>query len=106
VLNYWVSIRQKEIAVRVALGASQSEILRWVGKHAGRLTAVASVLGVFGAWGASRWMESLVFGVSARDPWMIVLALLLMAAMVAAACLGPIRRAMHVDPGRGMREEG
>lgn len=104
VLNYWVSIRQKEIAVRVALGASQGEILRWAAKHAGRLAAVAAVAGLFGAWGSSRWMESLVFGVSAKDPWMMALAVVLMAAMVAAACLGPLWRAMHVDPMEKLHE--
>jgi predicted lysophospholipase L1 biosynthesis ABC-type transport system permease subunit len=106
VLNYWVSIRQKEIAVRVALGASQSTILRWVGQHALKLAVVAAVVGLAGAWASSRWMESMVFGISAKDPAMMVIAVLTMAAMVIAACLAPAWRAMHVDPGQRLRGEG
>jgi putative ABC transport system permease protein len=104
VMNYWVSVRQKEIAVRVALGASQPAILRWMGTHALRLTLAAVIIGAGGAWASSRWMQSMVFGVAAQDPGMIVLAALLLSAMVLVACVGPLLRAMHVDPVRNLHE--
>src|SRR5207245_6048196 len=72
VLNYWVSARQREIAIRLAVGAQPSAILRWAGMHATRLAALGIGLGVFGGWGASRWLNSLVFGVSARNPGMMI----------------------------------
>ena len=53
VLNYWVSARQKEIAIRLAVGAPRSAILRWAGLHAGRLAALGIVLGSVGAYAAS-----------------------------------------------------
>jgi putative ABC transport system permease protein len=104
VMNYWVSVRQKEIAVRVALGASQPAIVRWMGTHAFRLTVAAVSIGAAGAWASSRWMESMVFGVAAQDPATIALAAVLLCAMAWAACAGPLLRAMHVDPARYLHQ--
>jgi predicted permease len=72
VLNYWVSARQKEIAIRLAMGAPRSAILRWTGLHAGRLAALGIVLGALGAYAASFWLKSLVFGVTAASPAMML----------------------------------
>jgi putative ABC transport system permease protein len=97
VLNYWVSVRQREIAVRLALGAQRFAILRWAGSHAMRLAVVGIALGAFGAWGASRWLASLVFGVSAQNPGMILAAAVGVMAIAALAASVPLWRATRVD---------
>ena len=104
VLNYWVSARQKEIAIRLAVGAPRSAILRWAGWHATRLAAVGIFLGAFGAWSVSRWLKSLVFGVRADSPLMLILAGAAVVAIAALAATLPVWRAMHTDPVRNLHE--
>ncbi len=102
-LNYWVGMRQKEIAIRLALGAQRPEIVRWLGLHAMRLLLLGVALGVFGGWGASRWLKGMVFGIDAQNPAMMLAAI---AAMIAIAMLAagiPMRRAIRVDPIRNLR---
>src|SRR5262249_41380773 len=67
-LGCWVSVREKEIAIRMALGAKQSSVLRWVGSRAMKLATAGLVIGILGSWAATRWVESLVFGVSPLSP--------------------------------------
>jgi predicted lysophospholipase L1 biosynthesis ABC-type transport system permease subunit len=104
VLNYWVSARQKEIAIRLAVGAPRSAILRWTGLHATRLAAMGIGLGAIGAWGASRWLKSLVFGVSADSPVMMLLAGAAVVAFAAVAASLPVWRAVQTDPVRNLHE--
>jgi len=104
VLNYWVSTRQKEIAIRLAVGASRSAIFRWAGLHALRLATVGIVLGALGAWGASRWLSSLLFGVGAGSPLMMLFAGATVIAIAALAAALPVWRAMHTDPVRNLHE--
>lgn len=104
VLNYWVSARQKEIAIRLAVGAPRAAILRWAGSHAMRLAAIGIALGSLGAWGASRWLKSLVFGVSAESPWMMLLAAATVVAISAIAASLPVWRATQTDPVRNLHE--
>ena len=93
VLNYWVRVRQKEIAVRLALGAQRSAILRWAGTHAMRLAAVGIAFGAFGAWAASRWLKSLVFGISERNPEMLLAAAAAVILIATLAASLPLWRA-------------
>ena len=104
VLNYWVSARQREIAIRLAVGAQPSAILRWAGMHAMRLAALGIGLGVFGGWGASRWLNSLVFGVSARNPGMMILAGAVVIGIAALAASVPLVRATRVDAARNLHD--
>jgi len=97
VLNYWVSVRQREIAVRLALGAQRSAILHWAGSHAMRLAAVGIAMGAFGAWGASQLLATLVFGVSAQIPGMMLAAAAVVMAIAALAASVPLWRATRVD---------
>jgi putative ABC transport system permease protein len=97
VLNHWVGVRRKEIAVRLALGAPQSAIVRWAGAHALRLAAAGIVLGAAGAWAASRYLSSMVFGVSAADPVMLILAVGAVLCIAAMAAMLPLWRATRVD---------
>jgi len=104
VLNYWVSARQREIAIRLAVGAQRSTILRWAGLHATRLAVIGIVLGAIGAWSAARWLESLVYGVTARNPLMMLLAGAAVIAIAALAAGLPLWRATHTDAVRNLHE--
>jgi hypothetical protein len=104
VLNYWVSARQREIAIRLAVGAQRSTILRWAGLHATRLAVIGIILGVIGAWSAALWLESLVFGVTARNPLMMLLAGAAVIIIAALAASLPLWRATHTDAVRNLHE--
>jgi putative ABC transport system permease protein len=104
VLNYWVSARQREIAIRLAIGAQRSTILRWAGLHATRLAVIGILLGAIGAWSAARWLESLVFGVKAHSPLMMLFAAVAVIAIAALAASLPLWRATHMDAVRNLHE--
>ena len=104
VLNYWVSTRQREIAIRLAVGAPRSAILRWAGLHAARLAAIGIVLGGIGAWNAARWLESLVFGVKVHSLPMMVSAGAAVLVIAALAASMPLWRATHTDAVRNLHE--
>ncbi len=102
-LNYWVTVREEEIAIRLALGASRSTILAWAGAAASKLIAAGLVLGVGAAWAASHWLDSLVFGISPRDATMMGAAVLVVVAIAAIAAAIPLARASHVDAARKLQ---
>jgi putative ABC transport system permease protein len=104
VLNYWVCVRQKEIAIRQALGARRSTILHWAGTHAARLAGLGIVIGGLGAWAASRWMESLVFGIPAKDPRVLLAAGAAVLGIAVLAAGAPLWRATRVDAVRSLHE--
>jgi putative ABC transport system permease protein len=104
VLNYWVSVRQREIAIRVALGARRPAILRWAGSRALLLALIGIGLGGFGCWGASRWLSTMVFGVSVGDPGVILAAAVSVVAISAMAVSIPLWRALQVDPVRNLHD--
>jgi predicted permease len=104
VINYWVSTRQREIAIRLALGAQRSRILRWATFDATRLAALGIVLGAIGAWGASGWLKSLVFGVTEHSPLMLLVAAAAVIAVAALAASIPLWRATHTDAVENLHE--
>jgi ABC-type antimicrobial peptide transport system permease subunit len=96
-LNYWVRVREEEIAIRLALGAPRPAILRWAGRQVLRLVAGGTALGMLAGWMASRWLASLVFGVSARSGATMAAAAAAVVAMAAIAAAIPVWRATQVD---------
>jgi putative ABC transport system permease protein len=70
--------------------------------HATRLAALGIVLGAIGAWGASRWLKSLVFGVTEHSPLIVLAAGVI--AIVALAAGIPLWRATHTDAVRNLHE--
>jgi putative ABC transport system permease protein len=94
-----------EIGVRMALGASVRDVLRLVLGQGLRLILAGLVLGLLTALVVTRWLMSLLFGVSATDPLTFVSMGMLLAAVALVACWLPARRAMKVNPIIALRHE-
>jgi putative ABC transport system permease protein len=96
-LNYWVTSREPEIAVRLALGASPSRILRWTSFHALRLAMAGVAIGAVGGWFAARLLRDLVFGIPERNPATMIAAAGSVLGIAFAAAAVPSWRAARVD---------
>jgi putative ABC transport system permease protein len=102
-LNYWVTAREEEIAIRLALGAGRSRILTWAAAAASKLITAGVVLGVGAAWAASNLLDALVFGVSPRDLSMLSAAAFVVIAIATLGAALPLARATRVDAARKLR---
>jgi putative ABC transport system permease protein len=98
VLSYTVAQRRHEIGIRMALGAQSHNIVFLVLKQGLRLTILGVAIGLAGAFGLTRLIERLLFGVSATDPLTFILIALLLTLVALLACWMPARRAARVDP--------
>jgi ABC-type antimicrobial peptide transport system permease subunit len=105
VLSYSVSRRRTEIGMRMALGASTSSVLRLVVSQGMRPVVIGLVVGLTGAVVLSRYMATLLFGVTALDAPTYAGVALLLAAAAVLACYLPAREAMRVDVLTAIREE-
>jgi hypothetical protein len=98
--------RTPEIGVRMALGASPQNVLTLVVREGVVLAAVGALVGICGALGLARGLQSLLFGVGAADPVSYFGAAAVMAMSVVLACALPAWRAARVDPTVALRREG
>jgi len=98
VTAYSVNQRKQELGIRVAMGATPSDILRLVVGHGLRLTFVGAVIGVITSFLLARLLSGLLFGVQALDPLTFTLAALILLGAASLACYMPARRATRVDP--------
>ncbi len=105
VTAYTVSLRTHEIGIRMALGASRSEVMRMVVGAGARLALIGVGVGVLMGLALMRLASSLLYGVTASDPAIYALAALVLGAVALAACYVPARRAMNVDPSTALRYE-
>lgn len=105
VLAYSVTQQTREIGIRMAMGAERSHVLRLVVGQGLKLTAAGLVLGVLVALALTRQLSSLLFGVSAYDPWAYGSVVLILVLVALLACYLPARRAMRVDPLVALRYE-
>ena len=97
VLAYSVAQRTREIGVRMALGARGDRVRRMVMGQVGRMSAVGAIVGLIAALALSRVAETLLFGVDAKDPVVIVLVVALLAVVTGLAGYLPARRASRVS---------
>jgi putative ABC transport system permease protein len=105
VLAYSVSQRTNEIGIRIALGAAQSNIFRLIVGQAMLLVAISMAIGLVGAFMATRFLSSLLYGVAAWDPITFAAIATLIAGVAFLACWLPARRAARVDPVIALRAE-
>jgi predicted permease len=98
ILSYVVTLRRKEIGIRIALGADRGSIRGMVLRQGIAVTALGIAFGLVGALALSRLIASLLFGTSPLDPRVLAGAVLFMLLVAAAAAYFPARRATTVDP--------
>jgi putative ABC transport system permease protein len=105
VLAYVVTLRTRELGIRVALGASSREVLRLVVGQGLRMTGLGIGIGLAGALLLTRLMQSLVFGVSTSDPATFAAVVVTLGLVALLASYVPARRATKVDPMQALRTE-
>lgn len=105
VVAYSVSQRTREIGIRIALGADQTQVLRLVTGGGAKLALLGVALGVLGAAGASQVLRSMIFGANPIDVTVYLLGSLLLTFVALVASYVPARRAASVSPLVALRAE-
>jgi predicted permease len=103
--TYVVARRRSEIGVRMAVGATRSDIVRMIMREAGLVLAAGVIVGIAGAFATGQALQSLLFQVSARDPWMLAIAVTSVIGAAVVASLIPARRASRTDPMVALKAE-
>src|SRR5262249_62287024 len=103
--GYAVARRTHEMGIRLALGAPPRAVLMLVVAQGMKLALTGVGIGLVAAFGLTRLIKGLLFGVSALDPLTFIAVALLLAGVALIACYIPARRAMRVDPLTALRSE-
>ena len=98
VISYSAGRRTHEIGIRMALGAGAGDVLRLVMGEGCRLTLAGVAIGLAGAFGLTRFLSSMLYGVRSSDPATFLAVPLILVAVALFACYLPARRAVRVDP--------
>jgi putative ABC transport system permease protein len=104
VISYAVSLRTRELGIRIALGASGRQVSRLVLQQGVGLALAGVAIGGAGSYWLTRLLGKLLFGVSAKDPLTFVGVAALLTTIAAVASFVPARRAARVDPLHANRE--
>jgi putative ABC transport system permease protein len=105
VIAFSVALRAQEMAIRMALGSQRAGIVGLVVASGVKLAAVGCAIGLVGAWGASHFLQSFLFGVRALDPAVLALAAVVLLVLTLIASLLPARRAASVELTEALRTE-
>jgi len=105
VTSYLVTRRTREIGIRVAMGARPSHVLGMVIGETMFMVVFAIGTGLAGAFALTRYIRSMLYGVTELDPSTFCIAPVLLIAIVLAASFTPARYASRIDPTRALREE-
>jgi putative ABC transport system permease protein len=103
VMAFTVSRQTREIALRMALGASRRHVMRRVLRSGGQLLSIGVAVGLAGSFLATRLLAGQLWGVSPYDPQTVAMAVALVTLVALLACYVPARRAIHVDPITALR---
>ena len=105
VMSYVVTLRTREIGIRLALGAQPDDVRRMVSRQGLVIAALGIGVGLAGAIVLTRFMSALLFEVSATDPTVFALSAAFLLLVAAAASWAPARRAATVDPALALRAD-
>ncbi|BDC52252.1 hypothetical protein F183_A45670 [Bryobacterales bacterium F-183] len=105
VITYSMLQRRKEIGIRMALGAQAVDVARRVTLESFTMLGLGCLLGLTGGFACSTLVESLLFAVKPRDPQLLLVAALVLAATAVAAAIPPVIRAVRIDPANLLRSE-
>ena len=105
VISYSTSQRAQEIGIRMALGATPRNIVRWILGQALLLAIAGMALGLLGYFALARVLASLLYGAGANDGWSLLAAVLVLGAIALLASYIPARRAVRGDPVAALRSE-
>ncbi len=105
VMAYAISRRTREIGIRMAIGASQSQVLAIVARRALLLIGSGTLAGLAVALVAGHFLERILYGVQPTDPLTFAIALAMMLGIATLACWIPARRAIRIDPVTALRQE-
>jgi putative ABC transport system permease protein len=105
VISGSVTRRRHELAVRLAVGADHSRLLRLVLREGALLVGLGVLIGLPGIYAAGMWMRGVLVGVSPLDPATLGGVSLGLAAVAMLACYLPARRVLRIDPAQSLRQE-
>jgi putative ABC transport system permease protein len=105
VVAYTVERRAKDLAVRVALGATRAQAMRNAARGGLTAAGIGLAFGLLGAWLLNRWLAALLFQMRPDDPLTFAVVSIILLAVAGAACWFPAQRASRIDPAIALRRE-
>lgn len=104
-LSYWLRLRERELGIRIAIGAGRTAIAGLILRQGGALVLLGLLAGTPLVLAAARLVDGLLFGISAADPGIVAIAAALLLTMVVLACALPLHRALATNPVQALRAE-